>query len=415
MKTDGVIAPTPGGPSAEADGELSSRTPGEYDAGGQPDLEAIAPATAPRDQATAPAPTTLQLTLGDFLARLPAEILRPEQRDPLLPVEIPLSQLALSLLKGRTTVPIAEIFAAHPQIFVEGVLEGPPIEIVYPWRRIVALLKEGNGSETFGRSLLNALAASRQAAGAPKAGGARFAPLARTVLRGRKMPDGQMSWFSAQPAPVPAADSSGTNSISPPAAATTSPSVSSMNDDSTCNAVPTAAEIARELARLSGERDSIMAQLDEHSASAARERADLQREHESIIATLMSEHEEALRAARTEHEREQSEQSARLAEQASLIEWNTRAIASLEADVETYRQRIKAVLQERDTLLAEKKALTREPEMSSETKPALAVHDAPAEALHCCGPAESARCRGCTHDFSLEEISSQGGAYHVAR
>ena len=112
----------------------------------------------------------------------------------------------------------------------------------------------------------------------------------------------------------------------------------------------------------------------------------------------MAEHEEALHALRGEHERA-------LAEKESLLEWNARTIASLEEDVESYRQRIKVVLLERDTLRAESQAsgnVIAEPKKAAKELAAVDLD------LECCSPADGPNCAGCEGHFSLEpEIATE--------
>jgi ABC-type phosphate transport system auxiliary subunit len=162
-------------------------------------------------------------------------------------------------------------------------------------------------------------------------------------------------------------------------------------------------DLVRELARLQDERDSVVAQLDEHSAVSARERAELEREHEDIVATLMAEHEAALAKLRAEHAtalnefaRKQSDEASeaslkptqsagalaeelpavaeaaqRLATMQARLDWQDRSLAFFEEEVETYRRRIKTVLQERDALQAqlgaEKEHLTRRHETNNQS------------------------------------------------
>lgn len=435
---------------------------------------------SPAESADGQKPATLKLTLGDFLPRISADILRQDKHDPLLTVEIPLTQLAQSLAQGRTAVPLVEVFRGRTDLFVDGILEGAPIEIIYPWRRIVQVLTETNEAGNFGPALLTALAESRSEARSALAASARPSPVSREILKGRKSQNGQVSWFSAQgagntsttptaPSTVPpisapvmsaklisvpanvsecvapegapdlvlpgivleplGARGSGATDRTSASAETASlapaeeaklpdisielPAVAAKLEEAhefrESEVPPSPAELGRELARIQGERDSIRAHLDEHSAVAARDRADLQREHESMIATLLAEHEETLKSLRAAHERD-------LAEKDALLEWNARTINSLEADVETYRQRIKVVLLERDALRAEAQALSqpatilqRDAERGNETV------DEVADEVNCCSASEGPNCAGCVEKFALAERSAMEGVADVDR
>jgi hypothetical protein len=80
--------------------------------------------------------------------------------------------------------------------------------------------------------------------------------------------------------------------------------------------------------------------------------------------------------------------------------------------VETYRQRIKAVILERDAVRAQ-----NQPPIERAISPEKPVEKAPAAAIptECCGLADGPNCAGCAGHFSLENDATKGELIDVVR
>src|SRR5205823_14442431 len=98
-------------------------------AAGQPGLQ-----TAP------PSAEEIRLELGDFLHRIPAQLLLPGPHDLKTELRFEIPDLSQRIAAGNTTINLAEIYRRVPQIFRAEVLEGDNVEVRFPWQKIAKLV-----------------------------------------------------------------------------------------------------------------------------------------------------------------------------------------------------------------------------------------------------------------------------------
>ncbi len=385
---EGLRRKKTGGPPSAADGS-SAETPGwlgkthpAFPGPGMPDL-AMAPATERTSEpvpVAAPEGEKVTFELGDILTRIPAHLLKDGKPDPARPLTVDISELAKCLADGRSTTPLAAIYRAAPDIFVEAAPPDGQMEIRYPWRRILQLLQESPPGEGLSASLAKALQQLKQAqalqkslenaaatAEAPPAKARGVVPGPKRLVNGRKALDAQVSWFSAQvetgrtekapvaPAakaplqavkkqaapPVPAAARAFSMSDLSPAktdAPVPPPHPAAMPDLKLAAApapedsrpvdapsAPPAHGNEEELARLNAERDAAVSRLAGETDAAARERDHLQREQETCVGLIMAQHESEIAKLRGEH-------GAALAELNAARGQDAEAIATLKSE-----------------------------------------------------------------------------------
>src|SRR5471030_1868675 len=71
-----------------------------------------------------PSADEVRLELGDFLHRIPAQLLLPGPHDLKTELRFEINDLSQRIAKGNTTINLAEIYRRVPQIFRAEVLEG---------------------------------------------------------------------------------------------------------------------------------------------------------------------------------------------------------------------------------------------------------------------------------------------------
>jgi hypothetical protein len=122
-----------------AAGESAPPAQGEKDAGGEPGHLAI--------------------ELGHFIARVPPRLLKLGEFDTNRPLLFDMGTIADRIVRGIFTIPLSELLKAAPEIFVDGALTQPALEIRFPWQRVVDLVNESaasqkvNGGETLAQQL----------------------------------------------------------------------------------------------------------------------------------------------------------------------------------------------------------------------------------------------------------------------
>src|SRR5687768_5935376 len=57
------------------------------------------------------------LDLGDFLPRVPVQLLKDETHDPKIPLSSDIGELADRISRGQTTIPLVEVYRRAPGIF----------------------------------------------------------------------------------------------------------------------------------------------------------------------------------------------------------------------------------------------------------------------------------------------------------
>ncbi len=164
----------------------------------------------PAAQKTPPAADEVRLELGDFLHRIPAQLLLPGPHDLKTELRFDIPELSQRIARGETMLNLAEIYRRLPQIFRSEVLEGDNVEIRFPWQKIAKLVTnvkstsggavtEQPSAEGAGPALAEKLRANKPAKPGAKTG--KDAPAAPPpapagpVLPGRGGA-GQASWFS---------------------------------------------------------------------------------------------------------------------------------------------------------------------------------------------------------------------------
>ena len=100
--------------------------------------------------AASPEPEDVRLELGDFLHRIPAQLLLPGPHDLKVELRFDIAGLSRRIAQGETMVNLAEIYRRAPQIFRAEVIEADNVEIRFPWQKIQRLLgnpREGAAAE----------------------------------------------------------------------------------------------------------------------------------------------------------------------------------------------------------------------------------------------------------------------------
>lgn len=111
----------------------------EPGAAGTPAVPALAEATPnPRKD------EIITFTLGDFLSRVPSQLLIAGDHDTTVPLTFEVVELSARIAKGQTTIPLAEIYKRVPKIFRGEIRESDNIEIRFPWQKLLELVKAAN-------------------------------------------------------------------------------------------------------------------------------------------------------------------------------------------------------------------------------------------------------------------------------
>ncbi|MGB8169866.1 MAG: hypothetical protein WCF18_20355, partial [Chthoniobacteraceae bacterium] len=84
----------------------------------------------------------MTLELGDFLRRIPQNLLKPGTPEPKTLLKFNLSELADRIARGQTTIPLHEVYKRVPGIFANEVLANDQTEIRFPWQKVMKLLAE---------------------------------------------------------------------------------------------------------------------------------------------------------------------------------------------------------------------------------------------------------------------------------
>ena len=138
------------------------------------------------------------LRLGDFLHRIPAHLLQTGPHDLQKEVRFPINSLSDRIKRGETTINLLEIYRQMPEIFRSEVRETDKQQILYPWRKVISMIKEarpeeGSAPDAVAENLAEKI---RQNKPVVRGSGPGTAPAAKqtSILRGRGKQ--QASWFS---------------------------------------------------------------------------------------------------------------------------------------------------------------------------------------------------------------------------
>ena len=97
-------------------------------------------AVPPASAASAEGKHQIQLELGDFLPRIPKQLLHDGPHDPGTKLLFDIADLANRIAHGQTTIPLTEIHRRTPEIFREETLPSDETEVRFPWQKVVRML-----------------------------------------------------------------------------------------------------------------------------------------------------------------------------------------------------------------------------------------------------------------------------------
>jgi chromosome segregation ATPase len=84
---------------------------------------------------------TATFVLGDFLKRIPEQLLAKGPHDETLPLTFDVSDLSSRIARGQTTLSLVEIYKRAPHLFPAEIRETDNIEIRFPWQKLLELVK----------------------------------------------------------------------------------------------------------------------------------------------------------------------------------------------------------------------------------------------------------------------------------
>ena len=93
-------------------------------------------------------PELLTLSLGDFIDRIPAELLEDREHDRSIPLTFDLGALSERIWRGETEIAITEIFQRAPEVFRANVMKTVDATIRFPWRKVMGLIAQARESGT---------------------------------------------------------------------------------------------------------------------------------------------------------------------------------------------------------------------------------------------------------------------------
>jgi hypothetical protein len=376
----------------------------------------LLPAPAAKNLKPISEDTTIRLELGDFLDRIPSKFLQPGEHDRSTEVRFDLDFIGERIGRGTPGVPMTELYRRVPKVFRTETVTATDVEVRFPWQKVMRILStpaEPDKPAAITRAGLAALARKIQGQNTR-----RVVPgqVSKNLVREPavaqapepdsepcSVPHGSLAPMRLQPSPVAdqAAVPHGALALTP---ATVQPEAAAdlaLDPADQSPAVRQAAlqivqvkgEHKRQIAALMHERQVLGEERDKALAEADRVRQELagrieQVEFEKTVAKRAG---EKLRAEMAQiREQAAAELAQVIAERDSALllaasqppskseletiqaDWDTRAVAQLEADIETYRGRIKtlieekAALKEENRIVAEKlTALTGEHEQTA--------------------------------------------------
>ncbi len=97
-------------------------------------------ATALPDRSAATEMITLRL--GDFLDRIPAELLDAGAHDRSMPMPFDLAALSERIGRGDTTIRLTEVYRRMPDVFRPDAVIGQERVIPFPWKKVLAMMQD---------------------------------------------------------------------------------------------------------------------------------------------------------------------------------------------------------------------------------------------------------------------------------
>ena len=352
----------------------------------------ILPASAER--ATAALPTEMvTLHLGDFLDRIPPELLDEGAHDRSMPMPFELAGLSERIWRGDTTIRVAEVFRRIPDIFRNDRTIDKEREIPFPWKKVLAMMQEakaGASDAGISRAAVEALASKFQARklGQPsKAGPTPAVPGAAGA--------GQAPNAAQSLAPATAADGSGVDAAAAAAMAQELAKLRAERDDAVTRAAEFGVEYDASISRtadLTTERDAAIARAAEltagHDAAVARA-AELAAERDAAVSRMadLTAVRDASAARIGKLVAETAATDARVAELTTAREAAVARAAELTAERDAAVERAAAAARTTELTTERDAAVARTAELTTEREAAVAqAAEAPAE-----GGADEAR------------------------
>ena len=314
---------------------------------------APAPAT-PSAEGAAVTPNrdeTITFTLGDFLPRIPTQLLVAGEHDATATLTFDVAELSARIAKGQTTIPLCEVYRRAPKIFRGEIRESDNIEIRFPWQKLLELVKAANSpnpqpglTEAAAEALAQKLRGRKRPGGATAPAPAALAGAAAGGANAGKQPN----WFSrptpagaptpeAKPAPaasetpVPAAAAAQTPATEAPAAIAAAPAPTLAPAPQAPPGAMTETQVANEIERICQSADEEIARLrngfQETVSLLEQDKTKLLAERDQAVADL---------AAARRKEAAQAVASATFADQDTL----KKEIEALRANVEAKSQEI---------------------------------------------------------------------------
>lgn len=99
-------------------------------------------ATTPAERPTATEIITLRL--GDFIDRIPGDLLDPGKHDRFIPMPFDLSAISERIGRGDTTIRLTELFRLMPDVFRMNAVIRPDRVIPFPWIKVLAMIDKGS-------------------------------------------------------------------------------------------------------------------------------------------------------------------------------------------------------------------------------------------------------------------------------
>ena len=256
----------------------------------------------------------ITLRLGDFLDRIPPELLDSGTHDRSMPMPFDLAALSERIGRGDTTIRLTEVYRRMPDVFRTDAVIGQERMIPFPWKKVLTMIQDAKaGADDAGisRAAMETLAQKFKARKLRQPG--KTAPVPGTASTASAAEAGSPAGFSRQ---------GETAALTMPPERTAAP-LSLVESGGTggliANFTP-ASTAAMEVARLTAERDTALARAAEFGA-----------EYESMIGRtgeLTAERDAAVaRAAELTAERDAA--AARLAEPATEREPGAARLAEL--------------------------------------------------------------------------------------
>ena len=105
-------------------------------------------AAAPAERSAAAEIITLRL--GDFLDRIPPELLDAGTHDRLIPMPFDLASLSERIGRGDSTIRLTEVYRRMPDVFRTDAVIRQDRVIPFPWKRVLAMIQEANAGAADG-------------------------------------------------------------------------------------------------------------------------------------------------------------------------------------------------------------------------------------------------------------------------